>query len=172
MKVLLPVTVIAMISSFCCCCGSGADMNYEEMFNEAMEQAGAGSPAVEGGTTGTPTDAPAVTTATSGSGDEAVLGGTCGKFKDLGVKAPSGLTVFACTQSSGTDSLMLRGSGEPGPACGAIRDWATGAGFTKEFETESSGTTAITMTDSDDRMSIACTTAAGATTVAVSITPK
>jgi hypothetical protein len=164
--VLLPVTVIAMVSSFCCCCGGGGD--WQQQLEEAMQEAGVETPAVEGGTA--PTDAPAA--ATSGSGDEAVLGGTCGKFKELGVKAPSGLSVFACTQSSGTDSLMLRGDGDPGPACATIRDWATGAGFTKEFETESSGTTAITMTDSDDRMSIACTTAAGATTVAVSITPK
>lgn len=160
MKLLLPVSAIVIAAGFCCCCG-GDDMTSQ------LSELGVptdGMPALG--------DAPAADAGGgAASGGGVALAGTCGKFKEKGLTAPSGASVMVCSEGGGNDSIVLSGGGAPADTCKTIKAWAEGVGYTTEFDTNAAGTWAVTMKGSTDRLTIGCTEMAGSTTTSVTVTP-
>lgn len=97
------------------------------------------------------------------------LVGSCGRFKTL-TTAP-GTSVQACTEGGGNDSIVLQSKSNPEDSCKAAKAWATGSGYTVEFDTSAMGTSAVTLVGSGERMAIACGAAMGQTIVSISISP-
>lgn len=156
MKLFLPLGAIFFAAASCCCCGDFGS----ELSSMGIDIPGAGTPAVSiGGSSGTQA-APAA--------GGAVLAGTCGRFKSDSLTAPSGMTVMVCSEGGGADSIVLSGSGDPGEACKTIKGWAEGQGWATEFDTQASGTHAVTLKKATERLVIGCTSMAGQTTVSVS----
>ncbi|MBM4392011.1 MAG: hypothetical protein FJ090_12890 [Deltaproteobacteria bacterium] len=155
MKLLLPIATVIVAGGFCCCgdivsqlqglAGSGGDD-----FDININVDGDGDPEMAAGS---------------------VLAGTCGRFKEMSLHAPPGMSVMVCSEGGGNDSIVLSGSGDPSDACKSVKSWAEGAGFTTEFDVNSSGTYAVTLKKGSDRLSVGCTAMAGQTTVSITLTP-
>lgn len=158
MKILLPVATIVFAGGICCCGDLGSQL-------EALS-GGGNEININVNGDGTTTDA---TTAAPSTGS--VLAGTCGKFKELSLSAPSGMSVMVCSEGGGNDSIVLSGGGDPSDVCKALKGWAEGQGFTTEFDVNSSGTYAVTLKKGSDRMSLGCTSMAGQTTASIALTP-
>ncbi len=156
-KLLLPVSVIVFAAGACCCCGSDMTSQLEEL----------GVPADAIPSEGSSGSADAAPVAAGG----ASLAGTCGKFKEKGLTAPSGSSVMVCSEGGGNDSIVISGGGTPEEVCKSVKAWAEGAGYTTEFDTNAAGTWAVTMKGASDRLTIGCTEMAGSTTSSVSVTP-
>ncbi len=158
MKLLLPIATVIFAGGFCCC---------GDIVSQLEGLSGAGGDDVDininvdgdGGS------------ASGGSTGGAMLAGTCGKFKEMSLQAPSGMSVMVCSEGGGNDSIVLSGSGNPSDACKSVKSWAEGAGFTTEFDVNSSGTYAVTLKKGSDRLSVGCTEMAGSTTVSITLTP-
>ena len=160
MKILLPVATVIFASGFCCCgdlvsqleglSGGGNDLN--------ITVNGDGATGASEGATAAPS---------TGS----VLAGTCGKFKELSLAAPSGMSVMVCSEGGGNDSIVLSGGGDPSDVCKSLKGWAEGQGFATEFDVNSSGTYAVTLKKGSERMSLGCTSMAGQTTASIALTP-
>jgi hypothetical protein len=157
-KLLFPVTGVIFLSGMCCC------GDFMEGLQSGME---GGTPVVtdEAATDGAPAGS-------ATSGGATALGGTCGRFADWSIAAPSGWNVMACTDDGTNGSLTLMGGSDPAAGCKAVRDWAEGKGFSKTSETEAMGTTAITLEKDAARMTLGCTGMAGQNTVAIVLSPK
>jgi hypothetical protein len=162
MKVLLlPVATIVTFAAACCCCG---DEFSSELNGLGIDVPSEGtSVTVDGGSAG------------GGSGGAVsgeVLAGTCGRFKEMGLKQPSGMSVTVCSEGGGADSIVLSGSAAPGDACKSAKGTAEGAGWAIEADTSFGDNYATTMTKGSERLSIACTTMGGSTNLAMSISPQ
>lgn len=158
MKLLLPISAILLAAGGCCCCGGDVASELTELGVDVppeLQQAAGG--VAEG-------DAPAVAAPSTGS-----LVGSCGRFKTL-TTAP-GTSVQTCIEGGGDDSIVLQSKSTPEDSCKAAKAWATGAGYTVEFETNAMGTSAITLVASGERMAIACGAAMGQTIVSISLSP-
>lgn len=154
MKLFLPLGAILFAAASCCCCG---DLGGE------IAKLGVAVPGV---------DATSVTVSASGDGGTvttgSVLAGTCGRFKEGGLTAPSGMSVMVCSEGGGADSIVLSGSADPASACKVVKGWAEGQGWSTEYDTNASGTYAVTMKKGSERLVIGCLEMAGQTTVSVS----
>lgn len=160
MKLLLPVAVMTVAAGICCC---GGDADMEELMEQIEAgQAGAAS-GDDGSTTASSGDA---ATASTGGGSDA---GLCGRFKSDGFTYPSGLSVVACADTAGSESLLLQGSGNPASICKDAKAWASGKGWTVQTEAEMMGTSSIIMKNADKQLTLACTDMGGQTTLSMSI---
>ena len=147
------------LAAGCCCCGGDMASEFEELGIEMPSEAQE--------VIATPSDrsAPAASRAASAT----ALVGSCGKFKTL--SAAPGTTVQVCTEGGGSDAIVLQSTSTPEDSCKAAKAWATGAGYSIEFDTNAMGTYALTLTGSGERMAIACTSATGQTIVSISLSP-
>ena len=159
MKLFLPLGAILFAAASCCCCGD---------FGNELSGLGIDIPSGDGATVTVTGDGGTSATASSAGGS--VLAGTCGRFKDGGLTAPSGMSVMVCSEGGGADSIVLSGSSDPGDSCKVVKGWAEGQGWSTEYDTEASGTHAVTMKKGTERLVIGCTSMAGQTTVSVSFT--
>ncbi len=159
MKLFIPVVGI-IFSIGACCCG-----NMDEL-TEKMDEIKVEAPMDGGSTTTTTTSS---TTTTSGSSEGDAVDGACGRFKDWGVKAPSGFKSVACSDDAGSGGLVLQGSGSPADACKVIKAWAEGTGAKLTTESNMGGTTALIYQKDDTQITAACTDATGQTTVSISL---
>lgn len=153
MKLFLPVAGI-IFSIGACCCGNLEE--YQQKVDAKQEEVS--TPA-----TAQKPDGPKP--AASGAAAE----GSCGRFKDWSVPAPSGLKVLACSDEGGTGSLVMQGSGSPADACRAIRGWADGLGAKLTTEASMGGTTSLIYSKDSTQIVAACTDATGQTTVSLSL---
>ena len=155
MKLLLPVSALVFAAAACCCCGDDMTSKLEELSVPTVEPPSA-----------TPGEA-AAPSAPAAAG--VALAGACGKFKDMA--APAGASVMVCSEGGGSDSIVLSGGGAPADNCKTVKAWAEDAGYTTEFDTNVSGTWAVTMKGGADRLTIGCMEIAGSSTTSVTVSP-
>lgn len=157
MKLLLPVATLVFAAGFCCCGG--------DTFSQFEELSAGGAPSVDVG------GAPAASGGGGGGGGATTeVSGTCGKF--VGLKAPAGASVMACTTSGDTDSLVLLGGAKPAENCEALKEWAKGAGYSIDSDVNAMGSYAVMATSGSSQLTMACTDVGGQTTSSLSISPK
>lgn len=154
--VLLPVATITVLAAACCCCG-----------DYASQLEGLGIDVPDEGTTVTVTEEGAAATTTAAPSGE-VLAGTCGRFKEMSLKAPAGMTVLVCSEGGGADSITLSGGSDPGGACKVLKDWATAAGYEVEVDANAMGSYTTTLKKGTDHLSVVCTDLMGSTTATLS----
>ncbi|MFZ5480402.1 MAG: hypothetical protein ACOZNI_26800 [Myxococcota bacterium] len=168
MKLLFPVTGIVVLSGVCCC---GDFMEgFEEGMEIGMKADGEGS---EVTVSQEMADGTKVTSSTTEGGTlEATLGGSCGRYKDWGMSAPSGWSVQACSDDGTNGGLTMNGGSDPSAACKDLKGWATGKGFSVSMENEMAGTTSIILEKDATRMTMACTSMGGMNNVSIALSPK
>lgn len=155
MKLFIPVAGI-IFSIGACCCG---DMGDLEALSKQVEEVQIETPASGG-------DKPAEAKPSSGG---SAVSGSCGRFKDWGIQAPSGFNVVACSDDSGSGGLVMQGAGSPADACKVIRSWAEGTGAKLTTEATMGGTTSLIYQKDGTQITAACTDATGQTTVSVAL---
>lgn len=156
MKLAVPAVGIVVAAASCCCCG-----DLETKMDEIM---GGGEPDAiyvePDGTTVAPTPS---------AGAGTVVSGACGRFGSMGIEAPSGFSILACSDQGSNGSLLLQGSASPKDACSTMRAWATGGGWNVETEASMGDTVSLIFGKGGDKMTVACTNMTGATTIAVTL---
>lgn len=158
MKLFIPVVGI-IFAIGACCCGDMGELT-EKMEEMKVET-------TDGGSTTTTTTSSSTTTTSGGSGE--AVSGACGRFKDWGVKAPSGFNSVACSDDNGSGGLVLQGSGSPADACKVIKAWAESTGAKLTTEAAMGGTTSLIYQKDDTQITAACTDATGQTTVSIAL---
>jgi hypothetical protein len=165
MKLLLPVAVMTLAAGICCC---GGDSDMEDLMEQIEAQPSASADdATASASTGeaTATTGEATASASTGGSDA----GLCGRFKTDGFTYPSGLSVVACADTAGSESVLLQGSGDPSKICKDAKAWASGKGWTVQTEAEMMGTSSVIMKNADKQLTLACTEMGGQTTLSMSV---
>lgn len=157
MKLFIPVVGI-LFSIAACCCGDMDELT--EKMEEIKVEAPAGS-----------TDKAEDKTEEKSEGASAgeAVDGACGRYKDWGMKAPSGFKVVACSDDAGSGGIVLQGAGAPSDACKVIKAWAEGTGAKLTTEANMGGTTSLIYQKDDTQITAACTDATGQTTLSVAL---
>lgn len=172
MKALVPVVGMGIAAASCCCCGDFF-AGVQEGFNEALQEA-------QGGSTVTVTDQEGTTTVTAGGGEatgtadggggSTPSGDLCGRFGQMGLQAPAGFSVTACSDLGGTGGLLLRGSGSPSDACAVMKRWGDSTGYSLLANSSMGETQAITYQKSGEILAISCSSVGGETQISVGLT--
>lgn len=165
MKLAVPVLGIVVAAGGCCCCGDFTD-DLAELgipMDDVVVEAPMGEPVPSG-------DAPAA--AATGGGSVSALGGTCGRFKEMGLGAPSGFSVLACSDSDGTGGLTIKGSGSPKDACETMKTWIKDNGWNITLESGMGGANTLMSEKGSEQLVVSCNNMTGETMIAVALTPK
>lgn len=167
MKLAIPALGIIVAAGGCCCCGGltdelselGIPVDGEEVVVDVPEEPGGDA-------------APVAPASGGGGGSVAALDGTCGRFASMGIGAPSGSTVMACSDDSGTGGLVIKTTASPKDACAVMKSWASGNGWNVTLESGMGGTSSIMTEKGADQLIFACNDMTGSTTISVALTAK
>lgn len=152
MKLAIPVVGMMVASGVCCCCGS----DYSDQFAEFEKASDAiAVPDVP--------DVPSMGGSVSASD-------LCGRWGAMGLAAPGGLSMLACTDDGSSASVVFRGSGDPASLCADVKSWASGAGWNKITEASMGGTTSVIFKKDSTNMTVGCVDMGG-TTVSMTLSP-
>lgn len=172
MKVVVPVVGVGIAAASCCCCGDFF-AGVQEGFNEALEEARGGSAAQVdengGGVAVSAGDGGASVTLGDG-GSAAPSGEFCGRFGEMGLRAPAGFSVTACSDLGGTGGLLLRGSGSPSEACAVMKQWGDATGYSLLSNSFMGDTQAVTYQKNGEILAISCSSVGGETQISVGLT--
>lgn len=173
MKFVLPLGAITFGASFCCCCGDTLTPIFQELGLPADMLGETATTSEPVATTTTETTATTTTTTTTVpvATPGTVSTSICGPFVEQKLGPPGGFTVVSCAESAGTASILFTGTTPPKAVCNPMRDWASSAGWNLQNEASTSDTVALTFTQRNERLTIACSSATGSTTVSATISP-
>lgn len=164
MKLMLPVAgMVIAAGSCCCCCG---DL-FGELPDEVTGLVDEAKRAAEEATGGAAV-AVGEGTATMEAGTAAA--GACGRFQTLGVPAPSGFSITACSDMAGTGGLVMRGAGAAADACASMKAWADTTGYSPLANSTMGDTVAMTYQKGSEFLAISCTNAGGEAQISVGLT--
>ncbi len=181
MKLVLPAGAIAFGAGFCCCCGDMLTPILQELgvpsdvISQVSGEEAATTPATEPvGTTQETTEAPPAATPAPEAAAPApstVSTTICGPFADQKLDIPGSFSVVSCSTSSTTSSIMMTGTTPARAVCNPMRDWADSAGWQMQNQAATDDTVALTFSKGSERLTIACSSSTGTTTVSAAIVP-